>query len=141
VRHEPQVFRRRQAGAALGRAGNLTSAVGPLRITVTAGDSGSVLALSGEADMTCVAELSAAFAAQVDAAAGHLTVDLAGLRFADSAAIRVLVKASRALRARGGTLTLSRPQPSVARTLSLLGVDRVIPVHGGAGAGTGLDGC
>lgn len=108
---------------------------------MAAGDRGSVLALSGEADMTSVPELSAAFAAQVDAGVGNLTVDLAGLRFADSAAIRVLVKASRALRDRGGTLTLSRPQPSVARTLSLLGVDRVIPVHGGTGAGEVLDGC
>ena len=111
-----------------------------LTITLTAGDGGPVLALSGEADMTTVPELAAAFAAQVDAAVPHLTVDLSGLRFADSASIRVLVKASRALRARGGTLTLSRPQPSVARTLSLLGVDQVIPVRGGPGAGSGLDG-
>jgi anti-sigma B factor antagonist len=114
--------------------------VGPLRIAVAATDGGSVLTLSGEADMTSVPELSAAFAAQVDAGVRDLTVDLAGLRFADSAAIRVLVKASRALRDRGGTLALSCPQPSVARTLSLLGVDRVIPVHG-ADARTGHDGC
>ncbi len=97
-------------------------------------DCGPVLALSGEADITCVPELSAAFAAQIEAGVLHLTVDLSGLCFADSAAIRVLVKTSRTLCDRGGTLALSRPQPSVARMLSLLGVDRVVPVRGG-GAG------
>jgi anti-sigma B factor antagonist len=114
--------------------------MGPLRIALAAGDCGPVLVLAGEADMTSVPEMSAAFAAQVDAGVQHLTVDLSGLRFADSASIRVLVKTGRALRERGGTLVLSRPQPSVARTLSLLGVDRVIPVRGGAGAGSGIGG-
>ena len=115
--------------------------MGQLTITLAAGDCGPVLALSGEADMTTVPELAAAFAAQVDAGVRHLTVDLSGLRFADSASIRVFVKASRALRAHGGILALSRPQQSVARTLRLLGVDQVIPVRGGASAGTGPGDC
>lgn len=90
--------------------------------------------------MTTAAELSAALTAQVGAGARHLAVDLSGLRFADSATIGVLISAGRAMRAHGGTLILSRPQPSVARTLNLLGVDRVIPVRGGTGAEAGSDG-
>ena len=114
--------------------------MGPLSITVAAGDCGPVLVLSGEADMTTVPELSAALTAQIDAGVRRLTVDLSGLRFADSATVGALIAASRSLRAAGGTLVLSRPQSVVARTLNLLGVDRVIPVRGGTGAGTGPDG-
>ena len=91
-----------------------------------------MVALSGEADLTTVPELAAALAAQVDAGARHLTVDLSALAFVDSASIGALITASHALRARGGTLELAGPQPIVARTLGLLGVDEVIPIRGGA---------
>lgn len=125
--------------AAPSRRGSLTGAVGPLTIAVAEGGCGTVLALSGEADMTTAAELAAALTAQVDAGVRQLNLDLSGLRFADSATIGVLISAGRALREHGGTLTISRPQPAVARTLSLLGVDRVIPVRGGTGAGNRPD--
>jgi anti-anti-sigma factor len=55
--------------------------------------------------------------------------DLAGLRFADSAAIGELIRADRAITQRDGTLELTRPQSAVARVLSLLGVDQVITVR------------
>lgn len=90
-----------------------------------------MVALSGEADVTTVPELTAALAAQAEGVR-HLTVDLSGLRFADSASIAVLISASRALKARGGTLDLDHPQPALARVLTILGVDQVIPVHGEA---------
>jgi anti-sigma B factor antagonist len=106
----------------------------PLNIAVAAGDRGPVLTLSGESDISVVAELAAALAVQVDAAPRHLTVDLSGLTFADSATISALIEASRALRARGGTLELARPRPVVARTLELLGVNEVLQVRGEAGA-------
>jgi anti-anti-sigma factor len=60
-------------------------------------------------------------------------LDLSGLWFADSAAIRLLVQANRTLTEQGGRLELVRPQPIVARALSLLGVDQVIPVRGESG--------
>jgi anti-sigma B factor antagonist len=103
-----------------------------LTIVVAAGDGGPLVALLGEADVTTVPELTAALTAQVAAGVRHLTVDLSGLRFADSASVSVFISASHVLRASGGTLVLCRPQPPVARMLSLLGVDQVIPVHGEA---------
>jgi anti-anti-sigma factor len=60
-------------------------------------------------------------------------VDLSRLRFADAAAIRALVLASRTLTDRAGTLELVRPQPAVARALGLLGMDQVFPVRSEAG--------
>ena len=73
-------------------------------------------------------------AAQLDGGTNRLTVDLSGLRFADSAAIRELIQAHRAITQRGGTLELTRPQPAVARVLSLLGVDQILTVRDQAGA-------
>ena len=106
-----------------------------LEISVAAGESGPVVTLSGEADVTTVAELSEALTAQLASGARHLTVDLSGLRFADSAVIRELVMADRKLKDRGGGLELANPQPAVARALSLLGVDQVIEVRDGTNAG------
>ena len=112
-------------------AGVVARGVSLLEVSVTTGASGPVVVLSGEADLTTVAGLSDALAAQVSGGTRHLTVDVSGLRYADSASIRALVLAGRALRERGGVMELLRPQPMVARALSLMGVDQVITVLGG----------
>jgi stage II sporulation protein AA (anti-sigma F factor antagonist) len=104
-------------------------AVTVLDITVEAGEGGPVVRLSGEADVSVATRLSDALSAQVSGGARHMTVDLSGLRFADSASIQVLVEAHLALKRRGGTLVLANPQPLVTRTLVLLGIDQVIPVR------------
>ena len=103
--------------------------VGLLEISVAAGALGPVVTLSGEADVTTVAELNQTLTAQLASDARHLTVDLSGLCFADSAVIRELVMAGRKLKDRGGGLVLANPQPAVARALSLLGVDQAIEVR------------
>jgi anti-sigma B factor antagonist len=113
--------------------------VGLLDISVAAGETGPVLTLSGEADLTTVAELTEALSAQLASGVRHLTVDLSRLRFADSAVIRTLVLADRTLKDRGGGLALAYPQPVVARALSLLGVDRAIEVRDEMSAGADPD--
>jgi anti-anti-sigma factor len=115
------------------------SVIGPvesLEITVTADGQGPVVALSGEADTSNSAELSAALTRQVEAGPQHLTVDLSGLLFADSASIRELIVASRALRARGGTLELVNPQHVVARSIHLLGVEHLLGLRAEAVPGS-----
>ena len=112
-----------------------------LEIRVDAGELGPVLHLSGEADLSVAGQVSDALNTQISAGARHLTVDLSGLRFADSAAIGTLVDAHLTLKNQGGTLELSGVQPAVARALSLLGVDQVIAVRpqpSPGAAGTGL---
>jgi anti-anti-sigma factor len=113
--------------------------VGLLEISVAAGEAGPVLTLSGEADLTTVAELTEALTAQLATGTRHLTVDLSRLRFADSAVIRALVLADRTLKKRGGGLALADPQPVVARALSLLGVDQAIEIRDGMSAGADPD--
>jgi anti-anti-sigma factor len=101
-----------------------------LDVSVSAGESGPVIVLSGEADYQGVAQLSAALTAQLAAGTTRLLVDVSGLRFADSTSVRALVLTAKALRERDGTLTLVRPQPSVLRVLELMGADQVLAVQG-----------
>jgi anti-anti-sigma factor len=118
-----------------------------LDISVETGESGPVVRVSGEADLSVAGQLGDALNAQISGGVRHLTVDLSGLRFADSAAVRTLIEAHLALKRQGGTLELAGIQAEVARTLSLLGVDQVIPVcpqadPGPAEAGSGCStGC
>ena len=98
-----------------------------------------VMRLSGEADLSTLGQLRDALSDQISGGARQLTIDLSGLRFADSSSIRALTDAHLALRAQGGTLELVDPQPNVARILVLLGIDQVLTVRsqpdsGAAGA-------
>jgi anti-anti-sigma factor len=107
-----------------------------LDIRADSGEWGPVVLLSGEADLTNVAQLSDALNAQITAGTTILTVDMSGLRFADSASVAALVRAARRMKNQGGRLELRCPQAGVARTLSLLGVDQFLTVRGGPDAGT-----
>ncbi|MBV9447448.1 MAG: STAS domain-containing protein [Streptosporangiaceae bacterium] len=100
-----------------------------LTTAVTAGESGPVLVLSGEADITTTAELSQLLTAHLAEGTTDLTIDISGLRFADSAAIHTLLRAARTLNDRGGTLTLLHPQQAVAKVLTILGVDQLITLR------------
>lgn len=108
--------------------------MGLLEISVAVGESGPVLVLSGETDMSSAAELNGALAAQLASGARHLTVDVSDLQFADSASVRALALTARALKERDGNLVLVRPQPVVMRVLSLMGADRVVTMRTGVSA-------
>ena len=100
-----------------------------LRTSASAGTDGPVVVLSGEADTTTAALLREMLAAQLEAGARLVTVDASELSFLDSASLRVLVLAARALQGRHGTLVLARPQPIVARMLEITGADRLLDVQ------------
>jgi anti-anti-sigma factor len=97
---------------------------------VSAGESGPLITLSGETDITTVAELSELLTGQLSGRTVYLTIDASGLSFADSASIRVLLLAARTLKGRGGGLVLLRPQAGVARMLEITGADQMITVRG-----------
>lgn len=90
---------------------------------------GNTVHLAGEADSLESAQVLEEALAGV-LAAGHreVTVNAAGLEFADAASVRVLVRAARALYARHGTLRLTEASPIVARILELTGADQAIEV-------------
>ena len=98
--------------------------------SVSAGVSGPVITLSGEADIANAAELSELVTSQLTDGTQQLTIDVAGLDFADTAAIRVFLVAARRLRERGGGLVLVRPQRALARVLEILGAEEVVAIRG-----------
>jgi anti-sigma B factor antagonist len=102
---------------------------GMLRALVTAGESGPVIILAGEADLSTAEQLSALITGQLAAGTRKLTIDLSRLRFADSATIRILALAAKALNERDGTLVLLHPQQAVAQTLALTGADQILTIH------------
>lgn len=99
-----------------------------LRAAVSAGESGPVITLSGEADITTAAELSALMTGWLAEGTLYLTVDVAGLSFADSVSIRILILAARRLRQRGGGLVLLRPQVALIRVMQIMGADQIFTI-------------
>jgi anti-sigma B factor antagonist len=92
------------------------------------GGSRTVVRLVGEADAT-----TGALAEVLDTEAAKkprlLLVDTSELAFIDSAALHVIVRAHRKLRADGCLLALVSPSRVVTRVLQLSAIDQVIPVH------------
>jgi anti-anti-sigma factor len=100
-----------------------------LGVSASAGADGPVVVLSGEADATNIALLRDMLATQLESGARWVTVDASGLSFLDSASLRVLVLAARALHGRHGRLVFARPQPLVARLLEITGADKLLDVR------------
>ena len=110
--------------------GDSTAPAGMLRASDAAGMSGPVVILSGETDLTSAGQLSALITAQLSGGTRQLTLDVSGLRFADTASIRTLVLAAKTLKERGGSLVLLRPQQAMARLLDLLGAAQMFTIRG-----------
>jgi anti-sigma B factor antagonist len=103
--------------------------MGLLDISVTEAESGPVIVLSGEADLTTLALLNGVLNEQICAGARQVAVELSALRFADSASVTALAHAARRLRDKGGDLVLLNPQAAIARVLSLTGVDQTLTIR------------
>ncbi len=102
---------------------------GVARFSIDASGETSLVALSGELDLASSAELTAAFDELV-AADKHIVVEMRELTFIDSTGMAVLLRARRAAEQRGRSVTLRDPQPNVAKTLQLAGLDKVFGVAG-----------
>lgn len=104
-----------------------------LELSVADGDSCPVITLSGQADLTTLADLAELITAQLSRRIAHLVVDVSELTFADSISARVLVLAALTLKDRGGGMVLVHPQRPVARVLAVAGADRVMTIDEEAG--------
>jgi anti-sigma B factor antagonist len=107
--------------------------VAPLTASVTVHDFGpepyTLVELAGEADVTGTETLHALLVSQTRKKPGLLVIDMSALRFMDSAALQVILRAHLALGKDGGRLALVSPHDTVARVLQMTEVDRVVPVY------------
>lgn len=93
-----------------------------LEITTTTVEGGTIVAATGEVDVSCAAELREAVNQAIDAGAAQVTVDLAEVPYIDSTGIGVLVGASHHAAETGSALKVVNPQRNVRRVLDMLGV-------------------
>jgi anti-anti-sigma factor len=100
-----------------------------LRVTVSGGDSYTVVALAGESDVYTYDQLRTALETEAAKGLALLVVGLAGLEFMDSTSVQVLLDIRVMMGDRGGKLALAAPQTTVARVLNLIGADQLIPVY------------
>ena len=104
-----------------------------LTTSVATVESGSepytLVELVGEADVTNSEALREVLEAEVAKQPRTLIIDLSGLRFMDSSALHVILRASRTMDRQGGVLALASPREPVAKMLRLTAADQLIPVY------------
>ena len=104
-----------------------------LTTSVATVESGSepytLVELTGEADVTNSDALREVLEAEVAKQPRMLIIDLSGLRFMDSSALHVILRANRTMDRQGGVLALASPREPVAKMLRLTAADQLIPVY------------
>jgi anti-sigma B factor antagonist len=96
----------------------------------------TLIELTGEADVTNSDALRDLLDAEVAKQPRTLIIDLSGLRFMDSSALHVLLRANRTMDRQGGVLALASPREAVAKMLRLTAADQLIPVYSSVGEAT-----
>jgi anti-sigma B factor antagonist len=104
-----------------------------LTATVATVESGSepytLVELVGEADVTNSDALRDVLDAEVAKQPRTLIIDLSGLRFMDSSALHVILRANRAMDRQGGVVALACPREPVAKMLRLTAADQLVPIY------------
>jgi anti-sigma B factor antagonist len=103
--------------------------VNQLKASVSAGNSYTLVALAGESDFNTGQQLRDILASEAAKGVRYLIIDLSRLGFMDSTAVHVLLDVRVMQDDHGGALALVAPQSVVARLLSLVGADQLIPVY------------
>ena len=89
----------------------------------------TLVELTGEADVTNSDALRDVLDAEVAKQPRTMIIDLSGLRFMDSSALHVILRANRVMDRQGGVLALASPREPVAKMLRLTAADQLIPVY------------
>lgn len=99
-----------------------------LTVRAETGPGHVLVTLSGQCDASTGVQFREGLATEVARGALRMVVDMSGLEFIDSTGVHVLLELKDVLADWGGSLVLVAPQPIVARVLSLMGADELIPV-------------
>ena len=87
-----------------------------------------VISVRGELDLYPAPDLRTRLLSAVEDGQDEIVLDLRETTFMDSTALGVIIAALRALQERGGRLVLVNERRSIAKTLAITGLDRVLPV-------------
>jgi anti-anti-sigma factor len=87
-----------------------------------------VVVVDGELDLTTAGQLHETLGAVVADGQDPVVLDLAALRFCDSAGLAVFVRAHNQLKEKGRRFVMAAPQSAVERVLDLSGIAQVIPL-------------
>lgn len=94
------------------------------------GETYVIIGLAGEADATNSDTLREVLDTEIGRRPHTLVLDLSELRFLDSTALHVVLRANRVLDRNGCVLALAGPTEPVAKVLRLTAADQLIPVYG-----------
>jgi anti-anti-sigma factor len=86
----------------------------------------ALVAVDGELDLSTVEQLEEALGSAIDDGTGPVVLDLAALRFCDSAGLAVLVRTHNQLSGLGRRLVIASASGPVLRVLELSGLNRMI---------------
>jgi anti-sigma B factor antagonist len=96
-----------------------------MSFTISEQDAETVVTIKGELDISNVERLDGALAPFLGRRPPRLIIDVSELGFADSSAIAIWVRWSRAV----GELRLRGPQPLLARLIDTMGLGATLPVE------------
>jgi anti-anti-sigma factor len=85
--------------------------------------------LIGRLDMKSALLIDTPFHAAITSGGTRVLVDIADVDFMASIGIRLIVVGAKTVSGRGGKLALCNPQPAVAKTLGITGIDNIIPIY------------
>jgi anti-sigma B factor antagonist len=84
-----------------------------------------IVELNGELDADCAVALAAVLDQAISVSA-EVVLDLRGVSFIDSTALRTLLDTWRRIAPLGGSITTRHARPNVARLLDITGTNRII---------------
>jgi anti-sigma B factor antagonist len=88
----------------------------------------AIVAVAGEVDLYTAPQLQRVLEERLARGTAGVVVDLEETTFLDSSGLSVLIGALRSLRERDGQLVIVNRDASIARTLAITGLDRVLTV-------------
>jgi anti-sigma B factor antagonist len=100
-----------------------------LDVRTSTSGSVQVVHVAGDVDFAVSDQFAAAVEAALAAATYSLVIDMSSVRFIDSSAIGILIRAHKAMAARGGAFGLVAASPMILRVISIVRLDTVFSIY------------
>ena len=89
----------------------------------------NVIRVTGRVDASTAAQFDAKLKEYIAAGHVHLVMEMDATDFLSSAGARALISAQKALKAKGGQLSIAQPSERVLEVLHLAGLEVLFPVY------------